>query len=972
MKLEIIKRACGIVQRLKESRVFKFNSQPPLRVTLIRWATLLLYGWLAAVIVYLLWPWLAYLSPERLFSLADQPILYALLQVTWIFVAVLLILALQSKFFIRLPRTTKQSVHHINIAGFARYPTLHVSVVVGIIILLKAFDGQLDASGNNVLVISIEAMRVLIYGETKEILLLPVLDWSGLGLFLFLYGIMPLARVESQRKKSAEDREKTKSKDTLDLLTCDDEKFEKWISHEADSKTLDFFDRTPYIQRMLARLDPENYKKKSSKEESPKEKESTHKNNKDNPQPIKGQILLGDFGSGKTTIVNLLEKDLGPEWIVSRFDCWQRSGKPEELAAQLMEQVIHDVGQQFEVTSLVGLPESFARALYGASHWWQLLDILLRPETPEHVIQKLDTLLRFNHRKLLLVVENVDRNEKHEHFINVIAAILDKFQLNKDGKNIKFVFSADEQRLDKIVTYRIADYKERVVTFVHPDLLLRFFAMCLDKTFNDKKNGELLIIPYLKKDFSLPDDVFGKISAVKYALGMAYPEGEGIEGDSIEGQVLEKLARMLSNPRYLKHVLRNVYALWLTELAGEVHLFDLLLYSVANEEGTIKMGMERFTPEILNGSGENPFTSSFRREWNQGDDNNQSDILIYNDADLIAFYLLNGNIAPGQSCRNICQPVIDVGGLFEERFAKYRKIVDTGVAKGYASSDQTFLKNYISASGTSSDQQAVKYCLDFALTDWVIFDNLLNSMSKKYFSSVTELYQFTYHAIVLADEKYAGTMSGAISPLISLCFKVMNFDASGGENHADELEQQLIAALKQLNDQKQYSYLLRVLTFVMWSEASKNFQRVVTATMKNLITRELSLRMAEACRENPEGTNELHYEYILFLPALEKVYIRFSALEKNQPSVLIVKENLREACHSFLIVMGTKLQSDSEVIATFARRHPDKLMKIKAIVKDGLKEEVTVPSEAELGVWQALERVLPEPQKADDPEGEDE
>ncbi|MEQ3695088.1 MAG: P-loop NTPase fold protein [Thalassolituus sp.] len=929
-----------------KSKKVECDRQPTWQVTLTRWATLALYGWLAALVVYRLQPWLAYLRPENLFPLTDNPLLYALLQITWIFVAVLLVQALQAKFFIRFPRKNK-SAYHIDIQTFVRYPALHVSVVVGILILLLVFYRTSIADNNSLRVLYIEAIQLPVCTEKIAMLILSVLDDYGLVAFLGLYWLIFVLRTNYQRKLATIGEEQS---DRIDLLTCDDKQFKNWLSKEADSKTLDFFDRTPYIERMLERID--------------------HEKSKDEPLPSKGQILLGDFGSGKTTIVNLLEKDLGPEWIVSRFDCWQRSGKPEELATQLMEQIIYDVGQQFEVTSLVGLPESFARAMYGASHWWQLLDILLRPETPENVIQKLDTLLRFNYRKLLLVVENVDRNEKHEHFINIIAAMLDKFQLNKDGKNIKFIFSADEQRLDKIVTYRIADYKERVVTFVSPDLLLRFLAMCLDKTLNDKKNGELLIIPYLKKDFSLPDDAQGKISAVKYALGMAYLEGAGIEGDSIEGQVLEKLARMLANPRYLKHVLRNVYELWLTELAGEVHLFDLLLYSLANEEGTIKKGMERFTPEILNGSGDDPFTSSVRREWKQGDDNNQSDIPIYNDADLIAFYLLNGCIAPGHSCKkNICQPVIDVGGVSEESFAKYRKIVDTGVAKGYASSDQAFLKNYINASGTSSDQQAVKYCLDFALTDWVIFGNLLDTMTRKYFSSVTQLYRFTHNSIVLADQKYAGTMSGAIRPLISLCFEVMNFDGSGGESHADELEKQLIEALQQLVEQKQYSYLLRALTFVLWSEKSDLRSRVINTVVNNLLTRELSDRMAKAFRGDHVGTHELQYEYILFLPALEKFWLYLPDL-KDQPEYLIAYTNLREACHSFLIVMGKKLEFVPGVMAEFAQRYFRELAKIKEIVKKGI--EATVLNKKELSAWQELVRVVPESKKADDPEGEHE
>jgi len=910
-----------IVSRLKESRVLTLNPEPAFYISALRWVTLLFYGWLGAVVVHLLWPWLSYLRPESLFSLQDQPILYLLLQLTWILVAVLLVLKLQAKFFIRFPRKKNQSFYCIDIVGFARYPTLHVSVLAGIFMLLEFLNVA-----------------------EKETLIFPGLDGDGLVIFLGLYTVILILGAAYQRLLRGKKTEQFRSKETLNLMTCSDQQFEDWIKQERDEKTLDFFDREPYVERMLARI-----------------KQATGKES----QQSKGQILLGEFGSGKTTIVNLMEKELDPEWIVLRFDCWQRSGKPEELAAQLMEQIIHDVGQQFEAASLVGLPESFASALYGSSHWWHLLDIWLRPDTPEKVIERLNNLLKVNNRKLLLVIENVDRNEEREYFFNIVAAILDKLKQTKDTSNIHFIFSADEEKLDTTVVYRIADYKERVATFISPELLIRFMALCLDSALNRQKNGESLIIPYLSKDFLLPADTQGKISAVRNALALRADDEESkppmYSEESTENQVLMALTGILSNPRRLKHVLRNMYQLWMDELKGEVNLFDLLLYVAANDEGSIREGMKKFTPDILEGSGDGPFTANYKRMLRETSGEDTNDIPTYDDADFIAFYLLNGDLGHGQPCRkHLCQPVIDRGGLSEDVFEKYRKIVDTGTGKGYASSDQELLKNYIKASAKTCDQQALMACLNFALSspnNLVIFENLLISMTKTYFASVTELYRFTHRAIILADQRYAGTINGVINPLIQLCFSVMNFDRSGGEKHAVELEEQLIAALKQLGTQWQYTYQLRVLTFVIRAGEHSLRAGVIKAVARSVFSPEHSVRIGLRFRANDKGTHELQYEYGLLLPAL------------NEVRYIVDEKTVCEAYRSFLIVTGMRLKDDPGMLKEFKRVYPNGLEDVKKTIKDAVKVETL--EGIEKNAWQELLRVLPDSKNADDSQSQD-
>jgi hypothetical protein len=254
----------------------------------------------------------------------------------------------------------------------------------------------------------------------------------------------------------------------------------------------------------------------------------------------------------------------------------------------------------------------------------------------------------------------------------------------------------------------------------------------------------------------------------------------------------------------------------------------------------------------------------------------------------------------------------------------------------------------------------LKACLNFALSssrNLEIFKNLLETMTRKYFSSMTELYQFTFHAIVLADSRYAGTMNGVLNSLIQLCFSVMNFDSSGGEKHAVELEEQLMAALKQLDKQQQYTHQLRVLTFVIWGGENSLRAGVIKVVARSVFSPEHSVRMGLRFRANDKGTHELQYEYGLLLPALDKA----------RP--IVDEETVREACHSFLIVIGMKLKDDEGVLKEFKLAYPDLLRKVENTISDTL--DTSKLEGIELSAWQELLRVLPDSKNADDSQSQD-
>jgi len=937
---------CGAVRRLKGKHVFSWPSQPGLLITLPRWGTLILYGWLAALAVYPLLPLLAYIRPEQWLPLSGHPGLYNLLMLTYALVAVILVLYLQSTFFLRLPRKQFKCGYCIDLLGWLRYPSLHVSVVSGLGFLFY-LDGinwlQSSASSLSVVKEQVQLLVTLMATDTHRI---PLLDQCGLWVTLTLYGLIQVIRIEiEQASKSDAEEQQT---EVIKLASCPDKEFEEWLSTEKPNGRRDFFDRVPYVTRIKNRIE-------QPLKDAQKENDSG-----------RGQIILGEFGSGKTTIIKMVEKQLSGEWIVSYFDCWQRSGNPAELAAQFMEQIIHDVGQLIEATSLTRLPDSFAHALYGSSHWFSLLDAVFRPDTPEEVIQRLNSLLISNNRKLLIVIENVDRNKERDLFIDVIAAILDKLKI--EGKNhIQFIFSAYDEYLKSEDIYRIANYKEDVDTTVSPEVLLRFMAFCLKESFAGQKNGNAIVIPYLSKEFSIAGESSKEISAVAEAFGFT-PHDAGslksrVSGQPVEHQVLEALADVLSNPRTLKFVLRETYHLWNYFLKGEIHLFDLILYITSQQDGALKDRLKNYPEDALDGSQDSPYLNPMRdrlkkkTDYQRNHETSQPDLIIhYQDLcgnkcsasvefqtkpavvditrdgswnsststgsrDILAHYILNGYLAPGHSSREaLVQPFVSSGGNDDDKYRKYSVILKRKSMGLDDFFDQLFLRNYIDSCGLMYERHSITIVMDCWMKNLPIAYSLTESMTLYYFQSERQAIQFLSRALLVFNQKYVhGEFNFIISDLMFICIK----STDGDTKKLQALVGQIRTSFIKIYKAREYQWGVRVLYKLVKNLNSGYFKEVVDPIVSNLIRPDVAKDFANQYLARSEGCQHLSDHFFLLVEII---------VSTKQDESYFSESTIRQCAQTFIKFMALVCEKEIDalrVIHTRLKRSDNKFVQFK-------------------------------------------
>ena len=124
-----------------------------------------------------------------------------------------------------------------------------------------------------------------------------------------------------------------------------------------------------------------------------------------------------------------------------------------------------------------------------------------------------------------------------------------------------------------------------------------------------------------------------------------------------------------------------------------------------------------------------------------------------------------------------------------------------------------------------------------------------------------------------------------------------------------------------------------------------HFKAVVKNVIESTIDQGLPERMGQAFSENHPATHELQYEYISFLPVLDKA------------DHLLDEGVIKQAAHSFLWVVGKKPDQDWKILADFHYRYEDKFNEIKNIIQKRIGSEIT--DDIEKAAWKEMLRLSP-------------
>lgn len=272
--------------------------------------------------------------------------------------------------------------------------------------------------------------------------------------------------------------------------------------------------------------------------------------------------LTGPHGSGKTSVLKMVEGDLrnrgNKQWFVF-VGGWGRTD--ENITVSVLEAIVDRLHEEgVEALSLLTWPADYMREILGDSSFLKrtIRCCIQDQQNSVAVLQRLDPVLDAIAKRVVVVVEDVDRNTSGDG-MDTLCHLLDDF---RQTRNVSFFFLKSAETKTGIDFHRLCEHTEMMPRIV-PDAL----AELLDQTMCAAKAvaSEQLLLQADRLDIK--------------RLVVHRQVGENM----LEGNVVwPALCTLAHTPRSLKHALRRTMRVW-QELAGEVDLLELLLWALLRE-----------------------------------------------------------------------------------------------------------------------------------------------------------------------------------------------------------------------------------------------------------------------------------------------------------------------------------------------------------------------------------------------------
>ncbi len=154
--------------------------------------------------------------------------------------------------------------------------------------------------------------------------------------------------------------------------------------------------------------------------------------------------LCGAFGTGKSSVINAvlarLEDDSKDSVIRCNIDLWGVT--TNSIVEFVLDEITLALSAHFDVSGLRRLPARYLEAIRTSNTSWSFLSSLLnKHESPDKVLLRLDELLEVSRKKLIVTIQDIDRNQDAKSSMTELAGLLER--LKQYGHNITYIFAAE-------------------------------------------------------------------------------------------------------------------------------------------------------------------------------------------------------------------------------------------------------------------------------------------------------------------------------------------------------------------------------------------------------------------------------------------------------------------------------------------------------------------------------------------------
>jgi len=272
-------------------------------------------------------------------------------------------------------------------------------------------------------------------------------------------------------------------------------------------------------------------------------------------------VIQGEFGSGKSSIVKIVESKMQSliedKCIFVRVTCWGFSSAA--VQEHILERIINELSYEVDCLGLRPVPSDYVEAISKTNSWiaaaFRFFSV--SPEPVDH-LKRLTPILEAICSRLVVIIEDTDRNgpdfdQKH------IEAMLHNF---RSVERVSFILTAGSK--SQIDFPKIAEY----ILFL-PSLPKDKVLSVIDRIRNNMMDSSTYIDPMLGGRILSHQRIQDLRSEANNQRLSFYMMGTGSSWP-------HALASLLNTPRKLKQTLSQIISSW-DDLRGEVDLDELIM-----------------------------------------------------------------------------------------------------------------------------------------------------------------------------------------------------------------------------------------------------------------------------------------------------------------------------------------------------------------------------------------------------------
>ncbi|NPU85907.1 MAG: hypothetical protein HPY65_15635 [Syntrophaceae bacterium] len=295
---------------------------------------------------------------------------------------------------------------------------------------------------------------------------------------------------------------------------------------------------------------------------------------------LKTIAIVGSYGCGKSSIINMVEEDLRSQSSdINYFNkenimfCNVRGWGLQRNAAieHILQSVLVEMSTKVDCLGLSYIPTDYRHALSNTGYSWLRSIAILsnQAKEPLEILRKMDLVLTCIGMRVVIFLEDLDRNVMSSNYIEQITSLLDNL---KDLDNISFVLAISQSSIKNNSLFRVCEHIEFIPALARNEVLdcIKYFRnICIDD--------------YIESDIDCR-----RREMRDQHLGIKKTHRE-YQHSSLFGEVNSPVivvSKLLNNPRMLKTTLRHSLQSW-QSLHGEIDFDDLfvtrVIYTIAPE-----------------------------------------------------------------------------------------------------------------------------------------------------------------------------------------------------------------------------------------------------------------------------------------------------------------------------------------------------------------------------------------------------